>query len=88
MNIPDPDGYRRAAAVLRQRADQLSHYAARIATQVEGTTFVGPAASRLQDDAVRQRQAVLRTANELHALASSLSRAASVYESQRAAGGL
>jgi len=85
--IPDPAGYRQAAAVLRKRADALSHYANRISGQVNSTSFEGPAATRLRSDTTAQKQAVLRAANELYGLAGTLSRAAGIYEAQIAAGG-
>ena len=87
-STPDPAAYRRAAAVLRMRADVLGSHANRVLHQVESTVFVGPAATRLRNEAVREKQTVMRAAAELQALADSLARAASHYEAQLAAGGL
>ena len=82
--VPDPSGYREAAAVLRRRAEDLAYYAQRIDRTVESTAFEGPAADAFRGTMAGQRSVVLHLCGELHSYANSIAQAAAVYEAQRA----
>lgn len=81
-SIPNPQGYRDAAAALRRRAEDLAYFAERVTKTSESADFAGPAASRFRSEVGEQRRAVMRLVGELTNVANALSRAASLYEDQ------
>lgn len=84
MDIPDPSGYRDAAAALRRRSDDLVYYAQRVDNTVAATIFEGPAADAFRSTMADQRATVLHLCGELQNYANSMTQAAATYEIQRA----
>ena len=82
--VPEPSGYRDAAAVLRRRAEDLAYYAQRTDRTVGSTAFEGPAADAFRGTMADQRSVVLHLCGELHSYANSIAQAATVYEAERA----
>ena len=82
--VPDPSGYREAAATLRRRAEDLAYYAQRVDRTVESTGFEGPAAEAFRASMAEQRSVVLHACGELHTYANSMAQAAAGYEAQLA----
>jgi hypothetical protein len=83
--IPDPGGYRDAAALLRRRATDLADFAERVDRTVESTVFEGPAAVALRATMSDQRSLVMQLCGELETCASSMAQAAASYEADLAA---
>lgn len=81
-HLGDPEGMEALAAELQLRAESISGVGASLDRQLDGITFVGPAADQLREEMKQRRRRADKVATGLQGAAHALRRGAALVREQ------